>query len=93
MNFPDCAKNCNCIEFFGVSEYESICPEKFKTEYVIRTSIRFNLETFKNHMKNYDPNIFVYPENNPVTFWIKTDKSLNELFKIPYITDIIEMQI
>ena len=27
--FPDCAKDCGCIEYFGVCECESICPEKF----------------------------------------------------------------
>jgi hypothetical protein len=27
--FPECARGCACVEYFGVSECEAICPHKF----------------------------------------------------------------
>jgi len=30
--FPECAKGCGLVEYFGVCECEYFCPHRFKEE-------------------------------------------------------------
>ena len=32
LPFPECARECRCVSYFGVGECEAICPEKFADE-------------------------------------------------------------
>jgi len=32
LTFPECAKKCTAIRYFGVCECESICPWKFDND-------------------------------------------------------------
>ena len=45
--FPDCAKNCVLVKYFGVSECESFCYEKF----ILPENIKAKTEEEKNALK------------------------------------------